>query len=123
MEDDAACLLDERERALDELLASKILARAAVGRELLLNDVLRCDAGVVGARNPERLASLHACPAHEYVLHRVVQAMSDMENGGYGPRGHDGAVPLAIPPHARGSCRVGREGARPQAPPGAVGRR
>ncbi len=100
LEDDSARLMDERARPLDEPLASEILARASLGGELLLDDVLRCDAGVIGAGNPERFASLHPCPAHEHVLHRVVQAMSDVENGGDVRRRHDDAVRLAIATNA-----------------------
>ena len=60
--------------ALDEGLAAELLARRALARELLLDDVLGRDARVVVARLPERVEALHPVQADQQVLDRAVRA-------------------------------------------------
>ena len=64
--------------------------------EAALNHVLRRDARVVGAGLPERLAPLHSPPADDYVLDRVVQAVSHVQDGRDVGRGDDDGVRLPI---------------------------
>ena len=96
LEDHAAGRGDEGTRALDERLASEILTGQPLLGELLLDDVLRRDAGVVRAGHPERLASLHASPPHEHVLHGVVQPVPDVEDRRDVRRGHDERVRITF---------------------------
>ncbi len=77
--DRASCLLEPLPRALDERLASDVVAREAFARECLLDDVLRRDARVVVARLPERVEAAHAVPTDEHVLERPVQRVADVE--------------------------------------------
>src|SRR3954451_14765034 len=51
----AARLLDEFDGARDERFPAEVELGLALGGELLLDDVLGGDSGVVGSRNPERL--------------------------------------------------------------------
>jgi hypothetical protein len=46
---------------------------------LPLHDVLRGDAGVIRAGDPEHVAPLHPAPAREDVLQRVVQRVADVQ--------------------------------------------
>ncbi len=50
------------------------------GDQQLLDDVLRRDAGVIGARHPQCLVAGHAPPADDHVLHGVVEAVPHVEN-------------------------------------------
>src|SRR5205823_10592348 len=58
---------------LEELFAAKVLARALLAPELLLDHVLGRDPGVVHARDVERLAPFHALPADDAVADRLAQ--------------------------------------------------
>ena len=73
-DDAAADLADPLPDALLELLAAEVVAGHAFLGELLLDDVLRGDAGVVDARQPERGVAEHAVPADERVLDVAVRA-------------------------------------------------
>ena len=65
--------------ALDERLAPERLAVDALGGELALDDVLRRDAGVVGAGYPQHVVACHAPPATEHVLQRVVEGVPHVQ--------------------------------------------
>ena len=80
IDDGAAGLVLPRPDALQEFLAAKLAPRRLlVGGELALDDHLRRDAGVVGARLPEHVAAAHALEAHENILQRVVEGVPHME--------------------------------------------
>ena len=83
---------------VDERLAADLAARRALGDELLLDDVLRRDAGVVVAGLPERVEPPHPVPADQDVLHRAVQRVPHVELAGDVRRrdaDHEGVVPAA----------------------------
>ncbi len=80
--DRAAGLLEMAPDALDERLAAELLARRALGRELLLDDVLGRDPGVVVARLPERVEALHPVPADQDVLQRPVEGVAHVQRAG-----------------------------------------
>jgi hypothetical protein len=63
-------------------------ARGAFLHELFLDDVLRGNAGMVGARHPQHIAALHAAPANQDVLKRIVQCVADVQGAGH-IRGRD----------------------------------
>jgi len=70
-------------------------AQRLAGRPLAcqqpLDHHLRGDPGVVHARLPQRVASLHPAPAHQDVLHRHRQRMAHVQAAGHvGRRNHDG---------------------------------
>ena len=44
--------------------------------ELFFDNVLGCNAGMVGARHPEHLAAAHTLPATENILQSIVQGMT-----------------------------------------------
>jgi hypothetical protein len=96
LKNDAAGLFHETGGALDELLAAEIVARKSFAGELLLDDVLRGDASVVHAWQPERFEALHARPANQDVLHGAVEPMPDVQDGGDVRRRHEDAVRIAI---------------------------
>ena len=52
--------------------------REAFAQQLFFDDVLGRDAGMVGSRQPEGIASLHASPADQDVLQRMIQCVADM---------------------------------------------
>ena len=82
----------------DERLAADLAARGALRDELLLDDVLRRDAGVVVPRLPERVEPLHPVPADQDVLHRAVQRVPHVELARDVRRrdaDHEGVVPAA----------------------------
>ena len=56
----------------DELLAAQVAAVHACGAQSLLHDMLRGDAGVVGARHPQCRLPAHAVIPHQDILERVV---------------------------------------------------
>ena len=74
--------------ALDERVAAELLARGALLRELLLDDVLGRDAGVVVARLPERVVALHPVPADQHVLDRAVERVAHVQRAGDVRRRH-----------------------------------
>ena len=98
--DRAARLLEVLPDALDERLAPELLAGGAFADELLLDDVLGRDAGMVVARLPERVEALHPVPADQHVLDRAVQRVAHVQRPGDVRRRHTdderlvaGAVP------------------------------
>ena len=66
-----------------------------------LDDRLGGDAGVVGARHPERVEALHPLLADEDVLQRVVQGMAQVQGAGDVGRRDDDRVRLAVRVRAR----------------------
>ena len=104
--------------ALDERVAADLLARGALAAQLLLDDGLRGDAGVVEARLPERVEAPHAVPADEGVLDRPVEGVAHVQRARHVRRRHRDDVGLAA--DRRG--RRGR-GARPPRPAASVPRR
>ena len=95
-DDRAAVLLLPLPDALDEGLAAEVLAALALLAERLLDDVLRGDAGVVGAGDPERVVAAHAVPADEDVLDRVVEGVAHVEDARHVGRRDDDRVGLAL---------------------------
>ena len=86
--DRPAGLLEVAPDPLDERLAAELLARRPLLRELLLDDVLGRDAGVVVARLPERVEAAHPVPADQDVLERAVQGMAHVQRTGHVRRRH-----------------------------------
>ena len=89
-EDDAAVLVAPFGSDLDEFLATEVMARLAfLLAEFFFDAGLRGDAGVVGARKPERGFAFLACAADHDVLQRVIEQVSHMEDAGdVGRRDH-----------------------------------
>ena len=79
LQDDVAVLLFPLPDLLQKGLAAHLFAVLALLFQLPLDDVLRGDAGVVEAGNPERLEALHPLHAREQVLHRVLQRVAHVE--------------------------------------------
>ncbi len=81
VENRAARLAHVLPHALDERLAPEVLPPKFLAGELSLHHVLRCDAGVVGARQPQRLAAAHPLEPNQHVLNRVVQPVPHVQHG------------------------------------------
>ncbi len=113
LEDRTPRHVGEPAHAFDERLAPQVVARLSLGRELLLDDVLRRDARVVRARHPERVVARHAAPAHEHVLHRVVEAMSHVQDGRHVGRRHHEHVRRATAAAPGGLRGIRAKHARP----------
>jgi hypothetical protein len=60
--------------------------------ELARHHHLRGDAGVIGAGLPQRVIALHAPPADQHVLQRVVERMTQMQAAGDVGRRDDDAI-------------------------------
>ena len=68
---------------LKELLAAQFGAgRLLVFRKFAFDNHLGCDACVVGAGLPERVKALHAFPADQDVLQRVVERVAHVQDAG-----------------------------------------
>ncbi len=75
---------------LDKRLPAQVVAGLFLLGELLLNNVLRGNAGMVGARHPQGLEALHAFETDENVLDRVVERVAHVKNAGHvGRRDHN----------------------------------
>ena len=77
--DAAAELLLPVPDALEELLAAELIAVRALLAELALDLCLRRDAGMVAARDPDRVVALHAVVADQDVLQRVVERVAHVQ--------------------------------------------
>ena len=77
--DHPARLLEPLPCPLDERLAAEVVPGQALCGELLLDDVLGGDPGVVVAGLPQRPVAAHAVPAHEHVLDRTVQRVPHVQ--------------------------------------------
>ena len=76
---------------LEEFLAAQVVAILALGFELTLHQHLRGDTGVVGARLPQGVATLHAAETDQGVHDRVVEAVTHVQAAGdVRRRDHDG---------------------------------
>ena len=76
---------------VEELFAAQIVAALAFGLELTLYQHLRGDTGVVGARLPQGVATLHAAEADQGIHDRVVETMAHVQAAGHvWRRDHDG---------------------------------
>ena len=80
--DDRARLVHELPHALEVPLAPERRARLALGGDDLVEHELRADAGVVDARQPERVVAAHAVVADHDVLHDERQGMPDVQRAG-----------------------------------------
>ncbi len=95
-----------RPHALDERLAPHLAAAGLLTlHELALNDHLRRDAGVVGARLPQHVLAAHALEPSKDVLQRVVERMAHMQGAGDVGRRNDDTV-------RRGLSALGPAGAK-----------
>ena len=104
--------------ALDERLAAEVEPGEPFLREQPLDHVLGRDAGVVGARNPERPPSPHPLEADQHVLHGVVEPVTHVQHrrdvgrrhhddvGSAGARGREQAA--LLPPGVEGGLDGGR---------------
>src|SRR5262249_14206953 len=81
--------------ALNKSLSAKLFARRSFSHELPLDDILCGDPGMVHPRHPQHVASLHATPADQNILDRVVERMADVQGPGDVRRRDDDAVRLA----------------------------
>ena len=96
-----------------KLVATEVVARNVLGIELAFHHDLGGDAGVVGARLPQRVVTRHAVIADERVHQRVLKSVAHVQRAGdVGRRQHDavgggfgvvpgfeiaGAFPLGVP--------------------------
>ena len=69
-----------RPRALEKFFAAYVVPRCAFFFKRALDDVLRRDTRVIGARHPQRVVAFHAVIAHDDVLQRIVETVSDVQN-------------------------------------------
>ncbi len=114
--DRAARFLEMAPDPLDERLAADLLARGALGDQLLLDDVLGRDPRVVVARLPERVEAAHAMPADEHVLERAVERVSHVQRARHVRRRHgDDEGLLAALAGARSVEALGLPGLLPAA--------
>ncbi len=96
VDDRAAVLLLPFPDALDERLAPEILPALAFLLQRFLHDVLRGDARMVRAGQPEGVEAAHPAPSHEYVLDRLVERVPHVENAGDVRRRDDDRIRLAL---------------------------
>ena len=82
VEDRAAVELLPFPDALDKFFAAQVAALLAFLRELALHHHLRGDAGVIGARQPQRDEAAHAMPAHDDVHLRLVEHVAHVQAAG-----------------------------------------
>ena len=82
--------------AFDEFFAAEIEPMFAFRAELALDHHLRRDAGVVGARLPQRRVAAHAVPARERVHERVLERVPHVQRAGDVRRRQHDAVARAI---------------------------
>jgi hypothetical protein len=74
----------------EEFLAAEVVARDALRVELAFHHDLRRDAGVVGARLPQRVVARHAVVAGERVHQGVLEGVAHVQRAGdVGRRQHD----------------------------------
>ncbi len=81
-EDLAAVLVQPLPDAFLEALAAELLTGRSLPRELLLDDVLRRDAGVVVARLEEHVEALHALEAHDGVTDGELERVAHVQLAG-----------------------------------------
>ncbi len=99
----AAIVLLPRPDLFQKGFALKIVAARPLFRQLALDDVLRGDSRVVGARHPQRVFALHAPPADEHILNGIIERVAHVQNTGHiRRRNHDGG---RIPGLRRVHCK------------------
>ena len=79
VDDPSAVLLAPVPAVLQELLAAQVLLVDALLFKIVDDLDFRSDGGVIGAGLPEGIVPLHALPADQNVLHRIVQGMAHVE--------------------------------------------
>ena len=89
IEDAVAISLAPFPDAIDEGVAAELMTILALFREILLDRVLRGDAGVIGAGQPQRVVALHPARADDDVLQRDVERVAEMELAGNVGRRND----------------------------------
>ncbi len=82
---------------LDERVTPDVAARGAFRFELALDHDLRGDAGVVGARLPQRVVTAHAVIAGERVHQRLLERVPHVQRPGDVGRRQQDAVVVGIP--------------------------
>ena len=81
--------------AVHQAVAAQLVpAQFFFGQQAALDHGLGGDAGMVGARQPKRLESLHPLPADEDVLERVVQGVAQVQGPGHVRRRNDDGIGL-----------------------------
>ena len=80
--DAVAVLLFPLPDAAHEFFAAQLLAREPFGGEAALDQHLRGDAGVIGARQEQRVVAAHAMPARGRVDHGVIEHVADVQRSG-----------------------------------------
>ena len=93
--DAAAVLVHELPDALQELLAPEVVAGQPFLGQLLLDDPLAGDAGVIRARAARASVAEHAVPADHDVLDGHEQGVADVQLAGHIRRRHDDDERLA----------------------------
>ena len=97
--------------ALDQPFAAQVVPRHLFFLEQPpLDDRLRGDAGVVGARHPERVEALHPLHADEDVLQRVVERVAQVQRPGHVRRRDDDRIRRLA---CRGVFGAARRGSSP----------
>ena len=94
--DAATVLIHELPDPLEELLAAEIVPGQSLFGQLLLDNPLAGDAGVIRAGNPERGIAEHAVPADHDVFDGDEQGMADVELAGNIRRRHDDHERFAV---------------------------
>jgi len=94
-EDDGLVLVLPLLRLLDERFAADLEPADAVVQQSLLDDGLGGDAGVVGARHPQRAVALHPVVPDQHVLQGVVERMAEVQGRRHVRRRDDDAVGVA----------------------------
>ena len=88
------------------MFAGQVGAAFLPFHHLALDDHLRCDAGMIGARDPERILAAQARMADENILQRHVECMADVEAARHIRRRHDDRERRRV--GTRGAERIGR---------------
>ena len=105
LDDDAAVFVFPFPDFFQELFPAEIVAvfDDALFAQGLLDDGLRCDAGMIGAWQPEDFIALHPFPPGEDVLQGVVEHVAHGEDAGDVGRGDDDGI------RRLGGSRIGGE--------------
>ena len=66
----------------DEFFPAELVPRLALGFQLVLDDDLRRDAGVIGAYLPQRIVAAHAVIADQHIHQRLLERVSHVQRAG-----------------------------------------
>ena len=69
--------------ALDELVTAQLEARCSLRFELIFDDDLGRDSGVIGSDLPQGIVALHAVIADQHVHQRVLKCVPHVQRSGY----------------------------------------